>query len=366
MLAAALCRVCLCLAMHAAPAAERKNGKEPEPEAPAHADALRAGREAWGRSAYGEARRILEPLAADIDRVKDPQDREQILLLLADSALNDAILDVDQRRSVARKQLELLMDADPNWQLAKGKYTDDLYDFYVELRVERGGRQAAQCEGRRISCGSDLENAKNDLLGEKKKYTALRTKYDDQEVEVREQVARTRILAALPLGFGHFYNAGVGSRRRRGGAAPSRGDRIDLALGATFLVAEAAVGLTGLGLLIRRTVTDGCRRESGFQSGSLVCDRSPDARDGIIQRRKAEEVMAWTLLGVAVTDIIVAQVLFEEVETRSVTRVRRRDLDRGSSGGSAPARAAPKRRAKVRAAPSFGRSGGGFTIHVRF
>jgi hypothetical protein len=365
MLAGAICRVCLCLAMHAAaPAA--KNGKEPEVAAPEYAESLRAADEAWKRSSFGEARRILEPLAADIARVKDPQDREQILLLLADSALNDPILDVDQRRAVARKQLELLMDADRDWQLAKGKYTNDLYDFYVDLRIARAGRQAAECEGRRISCGSDLETAQDKLAAERKRYLALETKYNEQEVEVREQVARTRILAALPLGFGHFYNAGVGSRRRRGGAAPSRGDRIDLALGATFLAAEAAVGLTGLALLIRRTVVDGCRRSKGFQSGSLVCDRSPEARDGIIRRRKAEEVMAWTLLGVAVTDIIIAQVLFEEVETRSVTRVRRRDLDRNPGGESAPRRAAPKRRAKVRAAPSFGPSGGGFTLHVRF
>lgn len=375
MLAAPIGWLCLCLAIGSAPAPERKNGKEP-PAAPSYADTLKAADQAWQRSAYSEARRTLEPLVANIDDVKDAQDREKILLLHADSAINDATLDADQRRSTARKQLERLMDADPGWKLVKEYYSPELYDLYTELRIERAGRAGSECEARRISCSSDLEGAKADLGAQKKQYTELKTKYGEQEVEVREQVARTRILAAIPLGFGHFYNAGIGSRRRRGGTPPTKGDRIDLALGATFLTVEAAVGLTGLGLLIRRTVVDGCRRTRGFQSGSLVCnvrgDDDPDAhRPGIVRRRKAEEVMAWAFLGLVVTDIIVAQVLFEEVETRSVKRVRRRDLDRGKASPRdepAPARRPPagKRRAKVRAAPAFGPTGVGVTVHVRF
>ena len=356
-------------ALLVAPASERKNGDAKVQ--PADATALSAAEAAWRRGAYAEARRTLEPLAADIDSIGDAQDKEKILLLLADSALNDPTLDTDQRRTVARKQLERQMELDPDWKLAKDVYTPDLYDLFIDLRIERAGRASSECVAQRVSCSTDLAGKTADLEASKKQYADLSRKYGEQEVEVREQVARTRILAALPLGFGHFYNAGVGSRRRRGGAAPSRGDRIDLALGATFLAAEAAVGLTGLALLIRRTVVDGCRRTRGFQSGSLVCDLrgeddpevNADARDGIIRRRKAEEAMAWTLLALAVTDIIVAQVLFEEVETRSVTRVRRRDLDRS---GKEPTRAAPKRRAKVRAAPSFGPSGVGLTLHLRF
>jgi len=376
MLAGPIGWLCLCLAIATAPATERKNGKE-APAAPSYADTLKAADQAWQRSAYSEARRTLEPLVANIDDVKDAQDREKILLIHADSAINDATLDADQRRGTARKQLERLMDADPGWKLVKDFYSPDLYELYTELRIERAGRAGSECEARRISCSADLEGAKADLGAKQKQFDALNQKYGEQEVEVREQVARTRVLAAIPLGFGHFYNAGVGSRRRRGGAAPTKGDRIDLALGATFLTLEAAVGLTGLGLLIRRTVVDGCRRTRGFQSGSLVCDvrgeDNPDARrPGIIARRKAEEVMAWTFLGLVVADIIVAQVLFEEVETRSVTRVRRRDLDRSkasSTDAPAPARRsrpAGKRRAKVRAAPAFGPTGVGVSVHVRF
>jgi len=363
----------LCLALGVAPASERKNGEAAGKTEPATASALQAAEAAWRRGAYAEARRTLEPLAADLDAIGDAQDKEKILLLLADSALNDPTLDAEQRRSMARKQLERQMESDPDWKLAKDVYTPDLYDLFIDLRIERAGRASGECEARRISCSTDLAGTKVDLDASRKKYTDLSRKYGEQEVEVREQVARTRILAALPLGFGHFYNAGVGSRRRRGGAAPSKGDRIDLALGATFLAAEAAIGLTGLALLIRRTVGDGCRRTRGFQSGSLVCDLRgeddpevlADARGGIIRRRKAEEAMAWTLLAVAVTDIVVAQILFEEVETRSVTRVRRRDLDRRAA--PSPSKPAPpKRRAKVRAAPSFGPSGVGLTLHVRF
>jgi hypothetical protein len=372
-MAAALLLSLLCAALAAAPAGKNGKDKDPPAAAPDYGETLKLGAEAWGRSQFGEARRTLEPLVADIDRVKDPQDKEKILLYYADSVANDVTLDTDQRRTLARKQLERLMDADPQWKLVEDFYTPDLFKLYTELRVERAGRLGAECEARRISCASDLEGAKADLGTSKKQYGALQAKYQEQEVEVREQVARTRILAAIPFGFGHFYNAGVGSRRRRGGAPPSKGDRIDLALGATFLAAEAAAGLTGLALLIRRTVVDGCRRTRGFQSGSLVCDlRGEDdpevqaaARPGIIRRRKAEEVMAWALLGLAVTDIIVAQVLFEEVETRSVKRVRRRDLG-GKPAETPTPRAAPKRRAKVRAAPSFGPSSVGLTIHVRF
>jgi hypothetical protein len=365
--------LCLWLLLGGAPAADRKNGEDPKAE-PAYADTLKKAEAAWRRGAYAEARRTLEPLAGELDAITDAQDREKILLLLADSALNDPTLETEQRRTTARKQLQRQMDADAGWKLAKDIYTPDLYDLYTELRIERAGAAGSECEARQISCATDLAGAKSDLDTSKKKFLDLSRKYGEQEVEVREQVARTRILAAIPFGFGHFYNAGVGSRKRRGGAKPSKGDRIDLALGATFLAVEAAVGITGLALLIHRTVVDGCQRTKGFQSGSLVCDlRGEDdpevinaARDPIIKRRKAEEAMAWTLLGLVVTDIVVAQVLFESIETRNVKRVRRRDLDRNVAPGPAPARKPAKPRAKVRAAPTFGRSGVGLTIHVRF
>ncbi len=365
--------LCLWLLLAGAPASERKNGEDPKAE-PEYADALKKADAAWRRGAYAEARRTLEPLAEDLGAIGDAQDREKILLVLADSALNDPTLAAEERRTMARKQLERQMDADAGWKLPKDVYTPDLYDLYIDLRIDRAGRASDECEARQISCATDLGGAKADLATSQKKYTELSRKYGEQEVEVREQVARTRILAAIPFGFGHFYNGGVGSRKRRGGAKPSKGDRIDLALGATFLAVEAAVGITGLALLIRRTVVDGCTRTKGFQSGSLVCDLGGEAtqaeidaaEDGIVARRKAEEVMAWTLLGLVVTDIVVAQVLFEEVETRSVKRVRRRDLDKSAAPGPEPARKPAKPRAKVRAAPTFGRTGVGITVHVRF
>jgi hypothetical protein len=364
--------LCLSLALAAAPATERKNGADKTQ--PGDATALQAAEAAWRRGAYAEARRTLEPLAADLEAIGDAQDREKILLLLADSALNDPTLDAEQRRSTARKQLDRQMDADPTWKLAKDVYTPDLYDLWSDLRVERAEQGGGECEARRISCSTDLAGAKADLDTSNKKYTDLNRRFGEQEVEVREQVARTRILAAIPFGFGHFYNGGVGSRKRRGGQPPSRRDRIDIALGGTFLALEAAAGITGLALLIHRTVVDGCRRTKGFQSGSLVCDpdieNDPETReqrgDEIKARRKAEEAMAWTLLGLVVTDIVVAQVLFEAVETRNVKRVRRRDLDKVPASPTSPKPAPPKPRPKVRAAPSFSPTGVGLSVHVRF
>src|SRR5690606_32249703 len=173
----------------------------------------------------------------------------------------------------------------------------------------------------------------------------------EQEVEVRERVARSRIFAALPFGIGQFYN----------------GDR---ALGGTFLATEVALGVTGLALLIHRTWQDRCSRTMGWQEGSLVCDpRNPGTtHDDLKNRRRAEETMAWLFLGTVVVDVIVAQIRFRPYEITAVRRVKRRDLDKkGVPSPTPPGRKLrAKPRGKVQASPSFGPHGAGFNVEIRF
>jgi hypothetical protein len=338
-----------------------KNGKAGEdPPAPfAHA-ALREADEAWRRGDYAEVRRWLEPLAADPKLQLEPQDRQSMLVLLADATLSDSSLDAADRRDQARAHLDRLLDGDPNWRMPRDIYTPELYDLYVDVRVERAGRTGQQCEAGLIVCRSNYDGAKDTIADEKRQLATLQKKYGEQQVEVREVVARTRVLAAIPGGFGHFYNGNP-------------------ALGGSFLAAELIFGAVGLGLIIRRSVVDGCRRTRGFQSGSLVCDiRGEDdaeviehRRDQIARRRKAEEVMGWFLLGTVALDILIAQILFEPTKTRTVKRAPRNELDaegKSASGKRRPGdKARPGRpRARFRGAPSFGPHGVGLGFDVRF
>lgn len=357
--------VWLCIALAVAPAAgERAPSKAPAArgEPREGGDVVVQANAAWERGAFAEVRRLLEPLADDAATLADPQRRQSVLVLLADASLGDPSLDGDERLELARGHLEKMMDLDASWRLPKKFYSPELYDLYVELRIERAGRAGTACEAGRIACTSDLEGARAELEKLEARYADLDRRYNSQEVEVRELVARNRILAAIPGGFGHFYNG-------------------DPALGGSFLAAEVLIGAAGLGLIIRRNVVDGCRRTRGFQGGSLVCDlrgdEDPDGsrRDGIVRRRKVEEFMGWALLGAVVLDIVIAQVRFKPFKTKSVQRKPRRDLDRETATGPVPApaddaparRARPRRpRASLRAAPTVGPHGVGVGMDVRF
>ncbi len=372
------CWLCLCLAF--APAGGRgapkptpgktspaptngkgkTNGKGDSPPAPfAHA-ALREADEAWRRGDYAEVRRWLEPIAGDPQVKLEPQDEQAMLVLLADATLSDTSLDATDRRDQARSHLDRLLDDHPSWRMPRDIYTPELYDLYVEVRVDRAGRQGQKCEAGLIVCKSEKATADDTIATEQKKRADLQKRYDAQEVEVREVVQRTRILAAIPGGFGHFYNGSP-------------------ALGGTFLAAELIFGAAGLGLIIRRNVVDGCRRTRGFQSGSLVCDIRgendaaviEERRDQIARRRKAEEAMAWFLLGTVALDILIAQILFKPTRTKTVDRKARKELDAagktpdGAQGRRSKPRAG-RPRARLRAAPSVGPHGVGLGFDVRF
>ncbi len=356
--------VWLCIALAVAPANGERSGGRTGPSAVENRDAndaLAQANAAWERGAFAEVRRLLEPLADDEATLADPQRRQAVLVLLADASLGDTSLNADERLEQARAHLEKMMDLDASWRLPKKFYSPELYDLYVELRIERAGRAGTSCEAGRIACTSDLEGARSEVDKLTTRYADLDRKFNSQEVEVRELVARNRILAAIPGGFGHFYNGEPG-------------------LGGAFLATELAIGAAGLGLLIRRNVVDGCRRTRGFQGGSLVCDLRGDAdldgsrREGLVRRRKAEEFMGWALLVAVAIDIVIAQVRFKPFKTNTVKRRPRRELDREAAGANAasgpdlPRRRTRPRgpRASLRAAPTVGPQGVGLGMDVRF
>ena len=155
------------------------------------------------------------------------------------------------------------------------------------------------------------------------------------------------MFAAFPAGIGHFYNGEPG-------------------IGAAFLATEAALGLTGLTLILYRNIADGCQRDQGFQRGSLVCTN----RDltGIVRRRKVEEGVGWMFLGSIALDILIAQLRFKPYTLDSKGFVPRSELD--EAGNTEERRRRRKRkgkpRAKVRPTGGGGPRGVGLGISVRF
>src|SRR5687767_7187406 len=76
------------------PSNGKKTGKNGDtPPAPFANAALREADEAWRKGDYAEVRRWLEPLAADPKLQLEPQDRQTMLVLLADATLSDTSLD---------------------------------------------------------------------------------------------------------------------------------------------------------------------------------------------------------------------------------------------------------------------------------
>jgi len=299
---------------------------------------------AWSRGDWTLVREVLEPVATDPARLQEPRVREKALCLLADATVNDAALDESERRGQAGEYLERLLDADPSWRLPPAIYSPELFELFAEVQDTRSQRTSAQCEADRMACEADLADASADLEDLRRRHAALQERYQDQEVEVRDRVARSRVFAAIPFGIGHFYN----------------GDRL---LGGLFLGGEVLIGGTGLGLIIYRAVADGCRREEGFQRGSLVCANQD--LDGILRRRKAEEAIGWVFLGTVALDVFLAQYRFRPFKTESVDRVPRRELDaEGAADGRR--RRDRKPRATVRPTAGGNRHGATFGFSLRF
>jgi hypothetical protein len=307
--------------------------------------AIELAEAAWSRGGWTEVRELLEPVASDPDRLQDPRAREKALCLLADATANDTTLDEDERRRQASELLERVLDTDPNWRLPPAIFSPELFELFAEVQDARSQRTSAQCEADRMACEADLADASADLEDLRRRHAALQERYQDQEVEVRERVARSRVFAVFPFGIGHFYN----------------GDR---ALGGVFLGFEAAVGAAGLGLILYRAVADGCRREQGFQRGSLVCaNRDLDA---VLRRRNTEEALGWVFYGSLVLDVALAQYRFRPFKTEAVERVPRRELDADGAAGDGRRRRDRKPRANVRPTAAGSRHGASLGLSIEF
>ncbi len=322
-------------------------------------EAIAQASDFWAKGEWAKVRATLEPLADDPERLRDAAEAERALLLLADATISDARNDFSARRKLATPYVSRLMDADPAWRMPPDIYSPELYDLFVELQEERSRTIDANCQADLMACKSDRATdaeAYRDLLN---KHEQLQKDYAEQEVEVRTRVPRSRFLAAIPFGIGHFYNGAVGGPRAR----------TDRALGAAFLSAELALGGVGLTLILYRLIGDGCRRTGAFRRGSLQCIGDDERRDAVLRRRKAEEAVGWFFWGSMILDVVLAQVRFQKFEEVSVDRVKRRELEAGEPDGGRDGsrRTRPRKpRAKVRPTGAVIPHGGGLGVSVEF
>lgn len=340
---------------HARPPAPAKPAQaEPQTEA----DSVSAAIGAWRSGDWARARALLEPLLQNDRKLADPLLEEAALRYLADATLQDPDL-ASISVELATGYINRLLAA-PDWRPPADTHSKQFYDLYNSLREQRDRTQQTQCMSERAACSAELDELKvkhTRLVGD---HDVLLKAYNNQEVEVREKIARNRGVALVPFGVGHFYNG------RK-------------ALGATFLAAEALFGGVGLGLLIYRQTE--CDRTAGFTSGSLVCQGN---REAILARRNAEQAMGLFFVGTLALDIVLAQVLFRPYITVSKGRVRRSELDTGDDErrrGAAPrtrgardpaAGRAPSSRLRTRdilraaPAPALIPGGAGLGVNVRF
>ena len=323
-------------------------------------EAIAQANEFWAKGEWAKVRATLEPLADDPDRLRDAAQAERALLILADATISDSRNDFSARRKLATPYLSRLMDADSSWRMPPDIYSPELYDLFVELPEERSRTIDANCQADLMACKSDRATDAEAYRDLQNKHNALQKDYAEQEVEVRTRVPRSRFLAAIPFGIGHFYNGAVGGPRAK----------TDRALGAAFLSAELALGGVGLTLILYRLIGDGCRRTSAFRRGSLQCIGDDERRNAVLRRRKAEEATGWFFWGTMVLDVVLAQVRFQKFEEVSVDRVKRRELEAGEPDGGGPNGSRRTRRkkprAKVRPTGALIPHGGGLGVSVEF
>lgn len=341
-----LTAVCASLALSAAPAAAAQPATPVEIPSDDQ-EVVERAEQAWIRGDWATVQALLQPVATDPDRLEDKRLREKGLCLLADALVNDPDIDEQERDEQAGAYLEQLLDADPDWRLPPAIYSPNLFELFAKVQDRRSQQTSMQCEVDRNACEADLAATEADLEDLRKRHAALQQRFADQDVEVRDRIARSRVFASIPFGVGHFYN----------------GDRV---LGGIFLGLELAVGATGLAFITYRVVADGCRREAGYQRGSLICTNQD--LDAILARRKAEEAIGWVFFGSIALDIFLAQYRFKPFKTQTVQRVPRRVLDaEGGETGRSPRRRRPRKpRAKVRPTGGGGRHGVSLGVSVRF
>jgi len=354
------CLVALALAVPAAPAAARppnpRSGPPPEPST--ENEKVEAAIKAWSSGDWTRVRTLLEPLVQGDRALAEPLLHETALRYLADATIQDQTLDENIRAELATRYVERLLASSPDWRPPVETHSREFYVLYNSLREQRDRSQAAQCFAERAACNADLEETRTRLGRLQGQHAALQKAFGEQEVEVREKVARNRAVALIPFGIGHFYNG------RRG-------------LGAAFLASELVFGGVGLGLLIARSFN--CNREKGYRPGSLSC-QGEGLGEPVVAQRNAEQAMGLFFLGTLALDVLIAQITFRPFLTVKSTRVRRKDLEAAPDDDPATKKEGPRgdkkpaRRSRLesrdilqaRPTPAFIPGGGGLGFSLRF
>lgn len=352
--------VALALATTAAPAAARPPNQRsgPAPEPSTESEKVEAAIKAWSGGDWTRVRTLLEPLLQGDRNLAEPLLHETALRYLADATIQDQTLDENIRKELTTGYVERLLASSTEWRPPVETHSREFYLLYNSLREQRDRAKAQQCNAERDACQADLQENQARHARLLTEHAALRKSFGEQEVEVREKVARNRAVALIPFGVGQFYNG------RK-------------ALGVTFLASEIVFGGVGLGLLIARTFN--CSRQNGFQPGSLSCGGT-GAGESVVAQRNAEQAMGLFFLGTVALDILIAQVTFRPYLTVKSTRVRRIDLEAGADKNrenreqKGPRGDTPARRSRidtrdilrVTPAPAFIPGGGGLGVSLRF
>jgi len=308
----------------------------------------------WAAGDWVSVRSLLEPLISSGRPIADPLLAESALRYLADATLLDESLDTQIRTQLAMSYIGRLFDADPDWRPPPDTHGQALYDLYNQMREQYERAKLAQCLAERASCDADLDDLTVRHARLRGDHEALKQAFGQQEVEVREKVARNRAIAMLPLGIGHFYNG------RKG-------------LGAAFLAGEAVTGIVALGLLAKRSTQ--CNRTNGFARGSLVC--TAEDPEALVTRRNLETGFSIAFVSLVLVDIIAAQVTFQPFATVKTERIKREDLEAQPEDETKPrtkraprparqARLTTRDNLQLRPHPALFRGGGGAGFTLRF
>ncbi|MEZ4381523.1 MAG: hypothetical protein R3A79_09245 [Nannocystaceae bacterium] len=310
----------------------------------------------WASGNWVGVRSLLEPLVSGGLALQDPLLTESALRYLTDATLLDDSLDPQIRAQLATGYISRLFAADPEWRPPPDTHGQPLYDLYNQLREANERAKLDECRAERASCDADLDDLKVRHARLRGDHESLKKAFGEQEVEVREKVARNRAIALLPFGIGHFYNG------RKG-------------LGAGFLAAEALTGGIGLGLLLYRNYQ--CDRTAGFAPESLQCNAT-NAK-ALLARRDAEQALGIGFISLLAVDVLIAQLTFEPYATIKTERVKRSVLEAEEAqapGAEGPRTNGPRQRKQSRGRardnlqarphPAVFRGGAGAGLTLRF
>lgn len=319
----------------------------------------------WREGDWTAVRDLLEPLVRDAD-LEDEFLNESALRYLAEATLLDPGLGEQEAKDLADGYIDRLLERNAEWQPPSGLHGRQFYDAVARVRSGRDAQLAEACRGQLLACEADLAELEVDYGAAQERITTLQEDLANEDVFVTEVVRRNRGLAFLPLGIGHFVNGD---------------ERLNRALGGTFLALETLSGIAGLGLIIYRNAVWGCVRTNGLNPDSLKCADVPDPQvvsrnNEIAQLRRVETGMGWVFLGSVVLDLALAQLLFESVEIVERGQRTRSELDAELESEAAPpgarppsaqsSRLQPSVRLRVRPSTTIVRGGAGFGVTLQF